>query len=466
MDASPPPTPDSMIDAARLRWQRALHYVRSQVTWNRVYRATSYIRSALWIVPFFAILVVLLVAPPLRWLDGWLQWRVTGLSVTGATTLYQTVITLTLSFLVFTFGSLLVAVQIAGGQLTPRIIATTLLRDNVVRYSVGLFVFSLIFAVMALDRLENRVHEILTLVAAVLAIASLATFLFLIDYAARLLRPVSILARVGDEGLDVIKAIYPRPTSDRDQEVSASVALPDGPRRVVSHEGRSEIVLALDIPTLVREAEWTGGILEFVPRVGDFVASEEPLFVLHGGAAMVDDRVLRSAVAFGPERTMEQDPLFAFRILVDIAIKALSPAINDPTTGVIALDQIQRLLRVVGRRHLRGEAIFDSTGQQRVIFRTPNWDAFVHVACHEIRMYGAGNVQIARRLRALLDNLIASLPAHRHPELMAERRRLDLTIARHFALPEDLALASEPDLQGLGGSPGPRPSIVNPGQEP
>ena len=389
-----------------------------------------------------------------------------GLSVTGATTLYQTVITLTLSFLVFTFGSLLVAVQIAGGQLTPRIIATTLLRDNVVRYSVGLFVFSLIFAVMALDRLENRVHEILTLVAAVLAIASLATFLFLIDYAARLLRPVSILARVGDEGLDVIKAIYPRPTSDRDQEVSASVALPDGPRRVVSHEGRSEIVLALDIPTLVREAEWTGGIIEFVPRVGDFVASEEPLFVLHGGAAMVDDRVLRSAVAFGPERTMEQDPLFAFRILVDIAIKALSPAINDPTTGVIALDQIQRLLRVVGRRHLRGEAIFDSTGQQRVIFRTPNWDAFVHVACHEIRMYGAGNVQIARRLRALLDNLIASLPAHRHHELIAERRRLDLTIARHFALPEDLALASEPDLQGLGGSPGPRPSIVNPEQEP
>ena len=63
-----------------------------------------------------------------------------------------------------------------------------------------------------------------------------------------------------------------------------AVALPDGPRRVVSHEGRSEIVLALDIPTLVREAGWTGGIIEFVPRVGDFVASEEPLFVLHGGA--------------------------------------------------------------------------------------------------------------------------------------------------------------------------------------
>lgn len=446
-----------MLHATRLRWQRALHYLRSQVTWSRVYRATSYVRSALWVVPLIAIVLVLLVAPPLRWLDGWLGWRITRLSVTGATALYQTVITLTLSFLVFTFGSLLVAVQIAGGQLTPRIIATTLLRDNVVRYSVGLFVFSLIFAVMALDRLENRVHEILTLVAALLAIASLATFLFLIDYAARLLRPVSILARVSDQGLDVIKSIYPRPTTGPDQDESASVALPAGPRRIVAHEGRSEIVLALDIPTLVREAVWAGGIVEFVPRIGDFVASDEPLFVLHGRAALVDDRVLRSAVAFGPERTMEQDPLFAFRILVDIALKALSPAINDPTTGVIALDQIQRLLRAVGRRQLRGEAIFDSAGQLRVIFRTPNWDAFVHVACHEIRRSGAGNVQIARRLRALLDNLIASLPAHRHAELIAERRRLDLAIAEQFTILDDLELAREPDLQGLGGSPGPQP---------
>ena len=78
MDASPPPTQDSMLDAARLRWQRALHYVRSQVTWNRVYRATSYIRSALWIVPFFAILLVLLVAPPLRWLDAVVGWHIFG----------------------------------------------------------------------------------------------------------------------------------------------------------------------------------------------------------------------------------------------------------------------------------------------------------------------------------------------------------------------------------------------------
>ena len=164
------------VDAARRQWHWVESYIRGELTWNRLYRATSYARSALWIVPFVSILLVLLIAPLLRWLDTWLGWRLSGLGVAGATTLYQTIISLTLSFLVFTFGSLLVAVQIAGGQLTPRIIATTLLRDNVVRYSVGLFVFALIFSVMALDRLEGRVHELVALVAATLGIASIATF--------------------------------------------------------------------------------------------------------------------------------------------------------------------------------------------------------------------------------------------------------------------------------------------------
>ena len=132
------------------RWRRIERVVRSKLTWGVVYRATSYLRSALWTVPIIAIVLVVLIAPVLRLLDDWLHWNVSGLGLAGAQALYQTVITLTLSFLVFTFGSLLVAIQIAGGQLTPRIIATTLLRDNVVRYSVGLFTFTLILAIFTL----------------------------------------------------------------------------------------------------------------------------------------------------------------------------------------------------------------------------------------------------------------------------------------------------------------------------
>jgi len=432
--------------------RRAERYIKNQLVWGHFYRALSYAKSALWVVPLVAILLVLVTVPGLRALDAWLQWRVIGLDMTGAQTLYQTVITLTLTFMVFTFGSLLVAIQIAGGQLTPRIIATTLLRDNVVRYSVGLFVFTLVFAVMALNRLDKNVPELAASITALLGIACMATFLFLIDYAARLLRPVTIVGRIGEEGLSVIEAVYPQPVGATPDSEQPQPTARGAPRRVVAHRGDSAILLAVDVETIVREARATGGIVELIPQVGDFVASEEPLFALYDGAAAIDERKLRAAVAFGSERTMEQDPMFAFRILVDIGLKALSRAINDPTTAVLALDQIHRLLKAVGKRHLQLEEIKDGDGALRLVYRTPNWEDYVNVSCNEIRACGASSVQVARRLRAMIENVATSLPAHRRTALHEERDRLDRAIEPLYAQVFDLELARIPDSQGLGGS--------------
>jgi len=138
-------------------------------------------------------------------------------------------------------------------------------------------------------------------------------------------------------------------------------------------------------------------------------------------------------------------------IIIIIALKALSPAINDPTTAVLAIDQLYRLLRMVGNRSLYTVEITDSAGQPRVVFRTPNWEDFVHITFREIRQCGAGSIQIARRLRAMIINLIQTLPEHRHPALREELDLLDRAIAQKFMLPEDLALARIPDSQGLGG---------------
>jgi len=443
------------------RWGGIYDFVRSKLTWGRVYRATSYLKSALWTVPIFAIVLELLLAPLLRELGSWLKWRFFGFEASGAESLYQTVITLTLSFLVFTFGSLLVAIQVAGGQLTPRIIATTLLRDNVVRYSVGLFVFTLFFAVGTLNRHGASVDELGASVAGILGIACIVAFLFLIDYAARLLRPVSVVARIGDEGVVMIKSVYPEPAAALTPEAAAPLGWPVAPEREVEHIGTSEIVLAVDLSTLVALARQHDGMIELVPQVGDFVAVEEPLFVLRGGATAIHDRVLRSTVAFGRERTLEQDPMFAFRIIVDIALKALSPAINDPTTAVLALDQVQRLLRTVGKRQLRGEVILDQSGQPRVIFRTPNWEDYVQVACREIRACGADNLQVARRMRAMLEDLRRTLPERRRAVLQQELNLLNRAIESNFPFAEDLALARIPDSQGLGGSSSKR--SVSPG---
>jgi uncharacterized membrane protein len=418
-----------------------------------VYRGGSYLRSALWLVPIIAALLELLLFTVLTLFDRWVTWDLTGLSVAGAEALFQTIFTLTLSFIVFTFGSLLVALQIASAQLTPRIIATTLLRDRVIRYTVGLNMFTMLYAIGGLNRTADTVHQLLTLTGILLGLACVVSFLFLIDYAARLLRPVRLVALVCDQGLEVIRSVYPEAERvDDDREGDAPTSSLGQPDRVVLKTGRSGIVLALQVDTLVKEARRLDGIIEFVPQVGDFVAADEPLFNLHGGAAAIDDGCLRESVVFGSERTMEQDPTFSFRILVDIAIKALSPAINDPTTAVLAIDQIHRLLRVVGRRQLHGDAIRDVAGHVRLILRTPNWDDFVHIACNEIRACGAGSVQIPRRLRAMLENLIRTLPAQRHAALREQLDLLDRTLPDYYKLPEDLALARVADAQGLGGA--------------
>ena len=438
-----------------------------RLSWNKVYRSLSYLRSALWVAPIASVLLAIVITWLLQVLDRYVTRDLTGLGVAGAQTLFQTLITLTVSFVVFTFGSILVAIQIASGQLTPRIIATTLLRDRVIRYVVGLNMFTLLFAVSALDRTTDTVPQLVTLVAVLLGIACVTCFLFLIDYTARLMRPVRVLALVCDQGMDVINSVYAEPESAADGERDSEAARLGPPQRVVTHAGKSQIVLAIEIEALVREARQRDGVIEFVPQVGDFVAEGEPLFNLYGGAATIDDVVLQQTVAFGPERTMEQDPTFAFRILVDIALKALSPAINDPTTAVLAMDQIHRLLRVVGRRRLHGDAVRDEDGRLRVVLRTPNWEDFVHIACNETRACGAGSMQIPRRQRAMLENLIRVLPAHRHAALLEQLALLDRTLPDLYKLPEDLALARVPDSQGLGGaSYGPQRDQVRGGAGP
>jgi uncharacterized membrane protein len=436
---------------ALLQWRRAVRYAKEVLAWNRLYRAASYLRSALWVVPFIAIVVVLATMPLLRILDDWLNWKPI-LAEEGAQAMFQTVVTLALSFLVFTFGSLLVAIQVASAQLTPRIIATALLRDNVVRFSVGLFVFTLIIAEMALHRADTHAQRLITILVGVVGVATIITFLFLIDYAARLLRPVSIAARVADEGITVINTVYPERLADASPARPPLQEPAETPARLCMQRGTSGFVLALDVTTLVDEARRRDGVIEFVPEVGDLVAEGEPLFALYGGAAAIPDRKLRATVAFGRERTLEQDPMFAFRIVVDIGLKALSAAINDPTTAVLAIDQVHRLLREIAQRRLRDEDIVDDLGERRLIIRTPNWEDFVHVACCEIRACGAGSLQIARRMRAMLEDLAGSVIEARRAALLDELNALDRAVETRYVLPEDLALARESDPQGLGGA--------------
>jgi uncharacterized membrane protein len=420
--------------------------------WRTRYALKSYVNSSMWLTPLAAYAVSLVAIRILGWLDERLQWQwAWQLDVVVVQNILEMFVAATLSFIVFTFSSLLVAVQIASAQLTPRIIATTLLRDTTIRLTAALFVLTFVFNLGLLARTQTVVLYVPLTVSLLLTLTSIGAFLHLMDHAARLLRPVSVVWRLGEAGLSVIEQVYPARIKG-DHTPSPPVQALGTPAREIEHRGKSAIVLALHLDALRFEAERTGGVIEFVFRVGDFVSTGETLFRLHGGAAAADDDRLRAEVAMGPERTVEQDATFALRIIVDIALKALSKAINDPTTAVLAIDQVHRLLRAVGRRHLHDDMIRDAAGNPRVLLRTPDWEDFVQLACREIRHCGAENFQIARRLRAMLENLDQALPSARGPALRKELDLLDQALERLNLLPDDRALARTPDLQGLGAS--------------
>ena len=423
------------------------------MNWSRRYAIKSYILSTVWIAPVLALVfeqVTFRIAYAYQLDVGWFPGFAPS-SKEATIAIEDFVITSSIAFIVFTFSSLIVAIQVASGQLTPRIIATTLLRDNAIRGSVAVFVYALLLAVAVKTRVDTIPRSLVSMTA-ILGLLSVLVFMFLIDHAARLLRPINIVWRIAQQGLRVIEDVYPNVLSVSAAPAQTKLEVGQAERTVL-HQDQSAIVIAVNLDALVKEAKKADAIIELVPRVGDFVATGDKLFQLRGArVSQIDDRILRGQVALGRERTIEQDSTFAFRVIVDIAIKALSPAINDPTTAVIAIDQLQRLLRTVGGRELRDERIVDGDGHLRVIFHTPNWKDFLDLTFSEIRLYGAGNFQVVRRLRAMIENVSQNVPEGRATVLGEELDLLDRAAQGQYRFPEDLERSRVSDSQGLGGA--------------
>ena len=178
---------------------------------------------------------------------------------------------------------------------------------------------------------------------------SVAVFLHLVDSVCKVLRPSGVLALAARLGREVIENVYPRRRSESQRTAPEPAEVLDGEPHCTIPNLREGVVLAFDVQGLASLAQRANCVIEIVPQVGDFVAADQPLFRIFGHGAPPPAATLYQSVAVGPERTLEQDPAFAFRIMVDIASKGLSPAINDPTTAVLAIDQIQYLLRHVGK---------------------------------------------------------------------------------------------------------------------
>ncbi len=419
------------------------------MTWLQRYKLRNYFRNSIWLLPVFGMVAALVSVTCLDWIERRAGWQ-SSLDPAAGLALFGTLAGAMLTFIVFLSSSLLLVLQLASAQLSPRIIGVVF-QDTVTRFALTLFAFTLTFTLAVLVRVHASVPAMTAHLCAYLCLLCVGVFLFLIDHVGKSLRPSGALQAVARLGHGVIRSVYPRRLSGPRDAAQQPMNAPGGVPAGTVSSPKDGVLLAFDLEGLVALAQASGCIVEVVPQVGDFVAAGSPLFRTFGGQGGPSTPALCQSVALGQERTMEQDPAFVFRIIVDIASKALSPAINDPTTAVLAIDQIHHLLRSVGVRHLDEGLAQDRTGSVRLVYRTPDWEDFVCLAVTEIRQFGGTSIQVARRLRAMLENLTEVLPPERTALLRSELELLRRSAGRSFPEPEDQALAHVSDLQGVGG---------------
>jgi len=423
------------------------------MSWQQRQRLKAFLKASLWTVPVASMLAAMIVAPLTRWLNDAFPLFYLNFGLQGARAAIGVIAAAMLTLIVFFFSVLLLTVQIASATLTPRIIARPF-QASTLKISLSLFVFTFVYATSVLGRLEDRILQLPVFLTLLLSIASIGVFLFVVERVGKELRPITVVAAVAREGHAVIRDVYPLPWAGAvASKPNATTLLNQSPARTIRHPGRPGVVVAFDKKGLAALAERNGCLIELVPQVGDFVGTGAVLIRVHGGGNHIRDNDLCRLIALGQERTVEQDPAFAFRVIVDIAEKALSPAINDPTTGVQSIDQIQSLLQEVGMRDLNTGVVRGSNGKIRLVYRTPNWPDFVLLAIAEIRRYGKDSVQIMRRLRAMLEDLIAVLPPERVPLLQQQLDLLHVSVEQEFRDIRDREQAEIADSQGLGGSP-------------
>jgi uncharacterized membrane protein len=442
------------------------------MSWRTRWRVYEYVRNSLWIVPALFVLIAIALGIALPEIDESTSTTVgidfgadASRSVLGAMAGGM------ITFTGFVFSILLLAVQFGSSQFSPRMLRR-FLRDPTTKVALGIFMATFVYSLVVLRVVgtaanEDFVPDNSIAVALLMLLLSMLMFLRLISRTTQGLRVAAVLNDLGRDARGTVDRVYPEP-ADPDEDraagggggtTSGSVAsntagvgeaTTGGAVRTVEHGDEPGVLQSVDFKGLVARAASADATIELVPRVGDLIAPGTPLFRVYGDGGAIEDGWLRGAVAIGDERTMRQDPAFAFRLIADISAKALSPGVNDPTTAIQALDQIELLLRQVGGRRLTPGVARDEAGTVRFRYPAPSWEDFVGLALDETRQYGSDSVQVTRRLRALLEDLREAVPPPRRAALDAQLALLDSGADRAFADSGDRAAAGTRDRQGLG----------------
>lgn len=401
----------------------------------KLYALRDRLRSSLWFLPLLFAAAAVVLALALIIIDRRLSedpsapFFMSARTAEGARSVLSTIAQSMLTFTALVFTITMLVLQLASSQLSPRVMRT-FLRDRGNQVVLGLFVATFVFTLLVLREVRTVdgdggfVPSLSVWVAFTLLLASIGAFIYYIDHMAQAIRASTVIANIWEETVVEVNRLFPERIGAEGRAESEGVE-DRGPPDLVLTAPKAGVVMTIDETKLLEAAGRGDHLLELVPSIGGFVPEEAPLARLWGDwdEAAVDEA--RDAIGLGDERTLDQDVAYGFRQLVDIATRALSPGTNDPTTAAHALDRIHDLLRRLALRRFPSPLRSDEDGVVRLVLPRPGWDDYVRLGLDEIRMSGAGQIQISIRLRTILEDLSGIAIEDRLPVIREELALLD-----------------------------------------
>ncbi len=383
---------------------------------NKLRQLFSSIRSSFWFVPSLVVvdsiaLALALIQADSVWGDHWLAaWpRLYGTGAEGARQMLSTLAGSMMSVMGITFSMTLVALTLASSQYTSRILRN-FMRSGVTQGTLGIFAGIFTYCLIVLRSIRGGEAEFVpglaVFFAFVLALGGVVVLIFFIHHIASSIQASSIIASVAQETIAAIDRLFPEEIGNAPDEDPSPQNLEQATWRAVPAE-MNGYIQSLDGDALVRLARDRKTVLRMERGVGDFVVQNTALvsFALEEDPPDQETiAALNASYSTSRQRTVEQDPAFGIRQIVDIALKALSPGVNDTSTAVMCIDYLTAILARSAPREFPRSCLYEE-GELRVITIAPTFESLLAESLDQIRASAEGNVAIMARMLGALETL-------------------------------------------------------------
>ena len=423
---------------------------------ERFYLVRDYLLGTLWFVPAAIVAGSLALAAGMVELSAHVddealaRWpRVFGASAGSSRSILSAVAGGMITVAGLTFSLTMIAATQASSQFTPRVLRT-FLGDRANQLALGTFVGIFTYCLVVLRTIRSPdddgarfVPSLAVVLGIALAVLGVGVLIVFVHHIASTLQASSIVARVTRETVRAVDALFPDALG---REAPDAVARAAGAAAAVTAwhpvpARASGYVQRVDEDRLLRAAHEAGRLVRMDRGVGDYVVEGRPVASVAadagaGGlrpgaergvpapAPTADPEALAERVAdafrVGEYRTVEQDAAFGVRQLVDVALRALSPGVNDTTTAASCVDYLGAVLVRLADRRV-GSPVRERDGEVRVLARGPSYEHLVRLACDEIRQNAGGNVGVLHRLFDMLAQVADATGDGRRRALLAEQ---------------------------------------------